>query len=303
MTNIRHLPAAAATLDIDVLRTLVAIAETGSVTAAAARVARSPGAVSMQIKKLEETLGRSLFERSRQGMALSADGELLLSFARRMVELHREALDAFRAPELSGEVRIGTIDDFGVVRLSEVMAAFARSHPRVTVNIDMGPSAALGPKLDSGDLDLAVLTPGCAIPWRPTDQVLHEEQLVWVGRDGGHAVRCRPLPVALSATGCAWRNAAVEALERVGMRYRVAYTSEFYEGQKAALQADLAIAPLPRSLISQGLVQIRPAEGLPGIGTCRIALRLGPNPTDVTLALAERVAESYGAAWPAQGAA
>ena len=116
MTRPRHLPASAATLDIDVMKTLVAIAETGSVTAAAARVARSPGAISMQIKKLEETIGRTLFERSRQGMALNANGERLLAYARRMIDLHRETLDAFRAPELSGEVNIGTIDDFAGVR-------------------------------------------------------------------------------------------------------------------------------------------------------------------------------------------
>jgi DNA-binding transcriptional LysR family regulator len=303
MSKISHLPTAAATLDIDVLKTLVAIAETGSVTAAAARVARSPGAVSMQVKKLEETLGRTLFERSRQGMALNADGERLLAYARRMVDLHREALDAFRGPQLSGEVRIGTIDDLGIVRLSEVMAAFARSHPNVVVNVDMGPSAALGPKLERGELDLAILTPGCAVPWRTTDLILHDEPLVWVGRDGGRAVRERPLPLALSAPGCAWRQAALEALERGGVAYRIAYTSEFYEGQKAAIQADLAIAPMPRSLIGPGLMQIRSGEGLGEIGSCRIALRLGPDPSTATLALAERVTESYGAAWPEAGAA
>ena len=89
----------------------------------------------MQIKKLEQTIGRTLFERLRRGMALNANGERLLAYARRMVDLHRETLDAFRAPELSGEVNIGTIDDFAGVRLSEMLAAFARSHPRITVNV------------------------------------------------------------------------------------------------------------------------------------------------------------------------
>ncbi len=303
MTRPRHLPASAATLDIDVMKTLVAIAETGSVTAAAARVARSPGAISMQIKKLEETIGRTLFERSRQGMALNANGERLLAYARRMIDLHRETLDAFRAPELSGEVNIGTIDDFAGVRLSEVLAAFARSHPRVTVNVALGPSASLGPKLNKGELDLAVLTPGCAVPWRETDNVLHEEPLVWVGRDGGRARSARPLPLALSSTGCTWRRAALEAIERTGIPYRIAYTSDFYEPQKAAIQADLAIAPLPRSLIGPGLMQLGAADGLPRIGTCRLALRLGPDPSEATLALADRVAESFGALTRTRGAA
>ena len=302
MTGLSHLPAPAATLHIDALKTLMAIAETGSVTAAAARVARSPGAVSMQIKKLEETLGRSLFERSRQGMEINADGERLLTYARRMVDLHRDALDAFRVPALAGEVRVG-VSDFGGVRLSEVLAAFARSHPRVTVNVDMGPSAVLGPKLDSGEIEVAVLTVGSAVPWRSTDQVLHEESLVWVGGDGGRAVHERPLPLTCAAPGCAWRRAAREALERAGIPYRIAYTSEFSEAQKAAILADLAIAPLPRSLIGPGLMQIRAPEGLPKIGSCRVALRLGRSPSTATLALADRIAESFGAASRAQGAA
>lgn len=302
MTGISHLPSPGATLDIDLLKTLVAIADSGSVTAAAARVARSPGAVSMQLRKLEDTIGRPLFERSRQGMELTADGERLLAFARRMVELHREALDAFRCPDLEGRVRIGTIDDFGSVRLSEVLGAFARSHPRVTVEVTMGPGTELAPKMERGELDLAVLTPGCNVPWRVTDEVLHDEPLVWVGRDGGRAHRERPLPLALSAPGCSWRRVALEALERAGIPYRVAYTSDYYEAHKAAIMADLAIAALPLSTIQPGLMRLR-GEGLPDLGTIRIALRLGAEPTPATLALAERIAESYGAALPARGAA
>jgi DNA-binding transcriptional LysR family regulator len=236
-------------------------------------------------------------------MELTPDGERLLAYARRIVDLHREALDAFRCPDLEGRVRIGTIDDFGSVRLSEVMAAFARSHPRVTVDIVMGPSAQLAPKLDRGELDLTLLTPGCAVAWRAGDRLIHDEPLVWVGRDGGRAYRERPLPLALAAPGCAWRRAALEALERVGLPYRVAYTSEFYEAEKAAIRADLAIAPLPRSLIEPGLMQVRSPDLPAQIGNSRIALRLGADPSEATLALAERIAESYGAAEPARGAA
>ncbi len=287
-------PTPSATLDIDLMRTLVAIASTGSVTAAAVRVARSPGAVSMQIKKLEETVGRVLFERSRQGMALNADGERLLGYAQRMLDVHRDALEVFRGPALSGLVRIGTIDDFGVVRLSQVLKGFARSHPEVVVDVTMGPSADLGPKLEQGELDLAVITPGCAIPWRTMDTLLHEEPLVWVGLQDGSALRRRPVPVALSSQGCAWRRDATEALERSGLDYRIAYTADFYEAQKAAIQADLAIAPLPKSLITSGLTQVGAGEGLPEIGTCRLALRLGADPSAAALAIGQRIAESYG---------
>lgn len=296
-------PSAAATLDIDVLKTLVAIAESGSVTAAAARVGRSPGAVSMQLKKLEETLGRPLFARSRQGMTPNADGERLLTYARRIIALNREALDSFRAPELSGEIRIGTVEFGGMRRLSPVLADFARSHPRVMVDVVMGSSAQLAAQLDEGRLDLAVLAPGYTVAWRGTDHVLMEEPLIWVCREGGLAAQARPLPLAMSAIGCGWRRAALEALEQAGIPYRVAYTSEFYEAHKAAVHADIAVGLLPRSRMEPGLVPVRGAEGLPEVGPCRIALRLGAAPSEATLALAGRIAESYGAAWRPRTAA
>ncbi len=182
-------------------------------------------------------------------------------------------------------------------RLSPVLAAFARSHPRVIVDVVMGPSADLAPKLEQGRLDLAVLAPGYNVPWRPSDHVLMEEPLLWVGRDGGEAARTRPLPLALSAVGCGWRRAALEALEQAGIPHRVAYTSEFYEAHKAAVHADLAVALLPRSRIEPGLVPVRAAEGLPEVGTCRLALRFGADPSPATVALAERISENYGAAW------
>lgn len=293
MAEKSHIPSAAATLGIDVLKMLVAIAETGSLTAAAGRVSRSPGAISMQIKKLEDTLGRDLFQRSRQGMELTTDGERLIAYARRILDIHGEALDAFRAPQLTGEVRLGTVEFGGMRRLSPVLAAFARSYPRVAVDVVMGPSAELAPKLEQGRLDLAVLAPGYNVPWRSTDHILVQEPLLWVGREGGRAARTRPLPLALSAIGCGWRRAALEALELARIPYRVVYTSEFYEAHKAAVHADLAIALLPRSRLEPGLAPVRAAEGLPDVGTCRIALRLSSDPSPATPALAERIAESY----------
>jgi DNA-binding transcriptional LysR family regulator len=133
MNQMLRVPAPSATLDIDVLRSVVAIAESGSIAAAAARVARTPAAVSMQVKKLEDMLGRALFERSHQGMRPTAEGERLLDYARRMIELNRAAMQAFSAPELEGRVSFGLVDSFGALRLAVVLAAFARSHPKVTV--------------------------------------------------------------------------------------------------------------------------------------------------------------------------
>lgn len=297
MNNQSALPSASATLDVDVMRGVIAVADTGSVTAAASRVGRTPAAVSMQLKKLEETLGRALFDRSRQGMRLTDAGERLIPHARRLVEAERAALDEFRTPDLEGEVAIGIIDDFAGIRLTQLLAAFAGSHPKVLVKVSMGPSTELAPKLDAGELDLALLTPGSAVSWRDTDRLLHEEPLVWVGRDGGSAWRIRPVPLAISSQGCAWRKQALECLDKAGVPWRVAYSSEFYAAQKAAVAADLAIAPLPRSLVEPGFVRLGSSEDLPNPGQARLALRASAEnePEGCAAALAARIAETFGA--------
>ena len=286
-------PSPSAILEIDHLRSFLAVAETGAVTAAAARVGRTPAAISMQLKKLEETLGATLFERSTKGMALNREGERLLSHARRLLRLHQEALSDFRGPALAGEVRVGLIDDFGGTRLAEALAAFARTHPGVTVTVTMGPTERLHKAMLAGELDITALTPGCAVPWLPSDRNIYEEPLVWAGALGGCAVEQDPLPVALAASGCAWRRDAIEALEQTGRAFRVAYTSEFYEAQKAAVMADLAIAPLPCSLVQPPFQVLGPAHGLPTLGACRIAIRLGPEASPAAKALCDHFADSY----------
>lgn len=291
-------PAPSATLDIDVLRSVVAIAEGGSIAAAAVRVGRTPAAVSMQIKKLEEMLGRSLFERSHAGMAPTAEGERLLDYARRMIELNRAAMQAFSAPELSGTVRVGLTDSMGGARLADVLAGFARSHPKVTVDVSMDVTARLAPGLDAGRLDLVTFTPGGAYPLRDGDLVLDEQPLVWIGREGGRAVRCRPMPLAVANEGCAWRKLAAEAIRDARLDVRIAYVSDQDRGQLAAVQSDLAVAPLPRCYLGPGLVELGAREGFPPLGVCRIGLRVAETASGAARALAARIAESYGRQLP-----
>jgi DNA-binding transcriptional LysR family regulator len=294
MNKIVTEPSAAASLDLDVLRSVVAIAEAGSISAAAQRIGRTPAAVSMQIKKLEETLGRSLFERMRQGMRLSAEGERLLPYANRMVDLNREALDAFRAPELTGTVNVGMIDSIGALRMARIFAAFARSHPNVTVNASIGCSCELAPRLDRGDLDLTVLTPGSSTEARDSDLLLHEEPLVWIASASGRAWKQDPVPLSVASDGCAWRAAATQAIRRSGMTPRIAYISDQDAGQLAAAEADLAVAPMPRSYVGPGLIELGAREGFPPLGTSRIVLRVSDVAGDAARALARSIAETFG---------
>lgn len=268
-------PLHSATLDIDALRAFVAVAESGSVTAAAEHVARTPAAVSMQLKKLEETLGCPLFDRKPRGMALNRDGERLRAYARRILGLHADALGEFRAQTLKGTVKVGLIDDFGGVHLTQALSAFAKRHPAVEVAVALGPTEELFKRLDRGELDFSMLTPGCSTPWKPDDVLMHEEPLVWMGLCGGRAVERDELPIAIASSGCAWRKLALDALERAGRKYRIAFTSEYYLGQKAAISADLAVAPLPVSIYERDFEILGADTGLPPLGVSRIALRWG----------------------------
>src|SRR5690606_8769736 len=212
MNQMFRTPAPSATLDIDVLRSVVAIAEGGTIAAAASRVGRTPAAVSMQVKKLEDMLGRALFERSHSGMAPTSEGERLLDYARRMIELNRTALQAFSEPELEGRVSFGLIDSFGGLKLADVLAAFARCYPKVTVDVSMARSIEHVAALDAGRRDLVMLTPGEAVKLRDDDIILREEPLAWIAREGSRAQRQRPIPLAVANEGCAWRRLATEGI-------------------------------------------------------------------------------------------
>ncbi|MEM1381914.1 MAG: LysR family transcriptional regulator [Pseudomonadota bacterium] len=286
-------PAPSSSLDVDVMKSVTAIAEAGSIAAAATRVGRTPAAVSMQIKKLEEMLGRTLFDRTRQGMTPTAEGERLLIYARQMLELNRAAMHAFSTPELTGEVTIGLIDSFGGVRLAKVLSSFARSHPKVTVNVTMDQTSALGPALDRGEKDLILFTPGCSETLRPTDCVLAEEPLVWIMKEGGRAHRQSPIPLAVASEGCAWRKLSTDAIEAAGLDARIAYVADFDHAQIAAAEADLAVAPMPKSYLRPGLTALGSRDGFPPLGIGRVALRLSERAGPAVHALASDIAATY----------
>jgi DNA-binding transcriptional LysR family regulator len=282
-------------LDIDLLRTFVAIAESGSFTVAAERVHRSPGAVSMQVKRLETLLDAALFVRNPREVRLTSEGNALLAPARKMLELNEAAVAQFLSPEFEGVVRLGLHDDVGRTLLPEVLKRFARSHPRVQLDVASGRSGDMAARVDAGDLDLAVVTASAGERPGRRSRVVHRERLVWVGLEGGSAFAQHPLPLALAEEGCAWRAIAISALEASGVRFRVAYNSENTAGQEAALLADLAVSAMPASLVRAPLVVLGEREGLPRLGRYEISLVIGERPSEAAARLADRLIERFGA--------
>ena len=285
-------PLNAPLLDSDLVRTFVAIAETGSFTRAASRVLRTPSAVSMQVKRLEEMLGAELFSREARNVSLTPAGERLLGYARRMLRLNEEAVAHFLAPPIEGSVSFGAPDDFGTRFLPNILCRFAATHPQVEVNVVMDASVDLMARIAAGTLDLTLVTSGCGFTTSEGETVI-SERLAWAGLRGGSAGRRSPLPLALASHGCCWRANALDELDRAGLAYRVAYSCDHWVGQQAALLADLAVAPLPASLVQAPLREVGPELGLPRLGSYAIKLVRGGRASEAIDALQCHVLASF----------
>lgn len=286
--NARTLPL----LESDVLRTFVAIAETASFSRAAKQVFRTTSAVSMQIKRLEEMLGQQLFIREARRVSLTPEGETLLRYSRKLLKLNEEAVSTFLRPALSGTVKFGTPDDIGTRILPSVLADFARTHPAVQVDVHVGSTQTMVQRVEAGEIDLALITAGSEGK-TGLGTVVHTEPLVWAYRDGGTAIERSPLPVAFASPGCIWRATALAALDRAGIPYRVAYTSEHCAGQQAAMEADLAIAPFPHGLVRKPIRQVPDTAGLPPLGHYQIEMLVGSQRGDIVDVLSGHIARAF----------
>jgi DNA-binding transcriptional LysR family regulator len=256
-------------LDIDQLRTLIAIADTGSFTRAADVVHKTQSAVSMQMKRLEERVGRELFAKDGRAAKLTEDGERLLDYARRIVRLNTECITSFSDACLSGRVRLGVPDDYADRYLPEILARFTESNPQVEVTVVCEPTPILVECIQHGGLDLAIITHASTLH---ASEIIRHERLVWV-TSARHAVHEQEtLPLALGRPTCNWRQAATERLEAQNRAFRVLYASWNSSAVGAAVLAGLAVGVLPESAIRPGMRVLGPSDGFPALPSVKIAL-------------------------------
>ncbi len=280
-----------ANLDVDLLKTFIAIAETGNFTRAAADVNKTQSAVSMQMKRLEDLVGRTLFVREGRQNRLTADGERMLDYARRIVRLNDEAVISFTEPDERRVIRFGTPDDYADRFLPEVLARFARTHPACLLEVECLSSSKLEDDVRHGKLDLAIVT---CDDLTTAPEIIHEEPLCWV-TSARHCVHENAVvPVALSQTGCAWRQMALDALDHAERAHRIAYVSTNSLAVSAAVLAGLAVAAIPEIVMRPGMRFLTEAEGFPDLGTFRIGLVRGTSPSAEVNALAQHIADSIG---------
>lgn len=255
-------------LDPELLQTLIAIADTGSFVAAAKNVHRTQSAVSMQMKRLEEIVGQPLFEKHGRRSVLTFNGQNLLLYARRIVNLQQEALAGFHSPEIQGEVRLGVCDDYVMSFMPSIFASFAKAFPKVHIRLDSQPSSKLIEETQAGELDFSLVN--------ITDsnleyEKLTDEPLVWVTSSNHDIHETSPLPLAIESN-CLWGKWAQRALDNDNRVYRIGYSTFNIAGIVAIIEAGLAVSVMSKSSVPSHLRILQRADGLPVLPRTEIGL-------------------------------
>lgn len=283
-------PHAVPLLELDLLRTLVAIAETGNFSAAAEAVFRTPSAISMQVKRIEEIVGAQVFVRDSRRVDVTAEGAFLVEHARRMLALNRTAMARFVAPEVAGVVRVGAPDFIAEDFLPSMLRAFSETHPGITVDVVVEASGQMVKLVESGDLDFAMIT---CLETEIAGELLLRERLVWAMRRGGIAAEQSPLPVSVWDQTCAWRRAGIRGLEAQNREWRLAFQSSHIAGQRSAILADLAVAPVSASTLGGDIVEVPEHLGLPPLPDYVVMLVQSENESGPAKAAVDHVRSSF----------
>ena len=254
--------------DFVALQSFIAVAETGSFTRAADRIGRTQSAVSQQMAKLEGLLEKPLLIRGKS-ITLTPEGEILLGYARKIYALHREMIDRFRQPELEGEVRFGLPENFASVFLSEVLADFARIHPRIFLKIECDLTLNLFDRFRRKEFDLVLVKMNQPEDF-PNGLEVWSEPLRWVG-DPNLVEAGKPVPLVLAPRPCVYRSSAIKALDDAGRSWRLVLSSPSYAGAVAAVRAGMGVTVMPQTMIPQALQAIG-ASILPDLEDTHVSL-------------------------------
>jgi DNA-binding transcriptional LysR family regulator len=257
------------TLDLAVLRTLLAAVESGSFAAAARRVGRSESAVSLQLKRLEEQIGEPVFVRTGKQMTLTGAGARLVEYARRLLDLNDEALSSASANSIDGTVKLGVPHDVAETWLPAVIAGFRRSHPSATLEVIEGRSALLLNRLADNQIDLAVVFSAA----RPANALWSADlPMVWIGRNDFELNRNEPLQLAAFDPPCFFRTAAVASLEHADIDWSIGYVSNTLPDLWSAVNLGLGIAVRTPAAVPHGLSVLDSQQGLPDLPAFQVSL-------------------------------
>jgi DNA-binding transcriptional LysR family regulator len=258
-------------LDLDLVRSFVAVADHGSMTVAAKSLHLTQGAVSQQIKRLEESFDCSLFEREGRRLELTQVGERFLGKAKRLLGMNDEIWADMRTGPLRGQLRLGLPYDLVGTCFPPIFKAFTEAYPDVEISLMCGTSPELSKALASGSLDLAVIE---AATDDAGGECLRVERLVWVGARGGVAHRKRPLPISMVAESCAFRPVVLRALREKDLKWRTVFESGNIEATTATVRSDLGITAWLASTVPSDLDILGRDTDLPILPNFAISLHI-----------------------------
>lgn len=260
--------AARINLDLDTLRTLVVAHDRGGLAQAAEHLGRTPSAISLQMKRLQEDLGLPVFRKRGRGLALTEGGEVALSYARRILALNDELLDATQGANLAGHIRVGCPQDFALI-LPSVLSQFTSLYPRMQIELHIEGNAALVDAINKSRIDLAV---AIGQEEQAGAHTVGRLDLVWIAASNFVPPPKQPLPLAVLGPQCVFRRRALQHLEVGGIAYRIAANSPSLDGLWAALLGGVGITARTAFNLPQGLESAQSQYGLPPLGSLSVTV-------------------------------
>jgi DNA-binding transcriptional LysR family regulator len=263
--------------DPTLLKSFLAVAETGSFTRAAQRLELSQPTISQHVRRLETQAGRVLVDRDTRQVRLTDNGDAMAGFARSILAAHAAADSYFNGKAMRGRLRFGAADDFTMTQLPRILRDFRGLHPQLNLELTVGQSGALLRRLQAGQLDLIFIkqTPGTGEGVNVTK--VTTDQMVWMGLDGIQLAPGEPVPLVSYQDPSISRQMAIDALEEAGRTWRITCNTREVNGVLSAVRAGLGVAVFPRTLIPGDLVKVSVRLGLPEIGDVDFVLVANPH--------------------------
>lgn len=267
-------------LEIGALTALCAIHDHGGVSRAAAVLVLSQSAISHKIKRLEDTLGCALLDRRPGHPRFTQEGAKLLSYARRILALHDEALHALSTEPLSGLIRLGVTEDMTSGGVSRVLGRFTRLYPAISVQISVAQSRVIAQRLNRGELDAGVFQV-FANDRQPDDVTLIEDSLHWVKSPDLILDLARPVPLLAFDNDCYYRDWVLHHAQQPAAGFRIVMECASIAGMRSAIRAGLGVTLLNGRHIEAGFEEL--TDHFPPPPDLAFVIRTGPKPRNATV--------------------
>ncbi|WP_417308195.1 LysR family transcriptional regulator [Devosia sp.] len=258
-------------LDPDYLRSFLAISDTGSYGAAAERVNKTQSTVSAQMKRLEELLAVALFEKSGRRNLLTPEGLRLREYARSIVWLNEETVNAFRPAAPAGTIKVGMCDDYAQAFLMPVLARFTQRFPQVEIEVLTADTRSLRDRPDLDSFDVLIVSANSGMDGL---EVLRRDRLHWIGPEDSRVHLEARVPLALWSEGCSWRGMGLTALAREGRDYRIVHTTSNAPLLRAFVREGLAVTIGPKWYLAEGLTILKDMDRVCPLGEDGLAIKV-----------------------------